>query len=131
MIDYTYKNVNPKHKTCDCSTRALVSTLDIPYDEALKLQTAESLKCYYAPQSKQLMERLLKKFGYVKMKQPRKNDKTKYKVYEMDEILTNKQMRAGVLITVAGHYTCIKNGTVIDIWDCRDKTVGNYYVKAE
>lgn len=67
MIKFMEVNVNPKkRKTGDCSTRALVGTLGISYDEALKLQFEESLKCYYAPTSKQVMERVLKRFGYVK-----------------------------------------------------------------
>lgn len=130
MIKYIEKNVNPKgRKTGDCSTRALVGTLGITYDEALKLQTEISLKTYYDPTSKQVMERVLAKFGYVKMPQPRKSDNTKYIVSEMDAILTKKEMEEGVLVTVANHHTCITGGHIQDIWDCGYKTVGNYYVK--
>ena len=130
MIKYIEKNVNPKgRKTGDCSTRALVGTLGIAYDEALKLQTEISLKTYYDPTSKQVMEKVLAKFGYVKKAQPRKYDNTKYTIAEMDEILTKKEMEEGVLVTVANHHTCITGGYVQDIWDCRYKTVGNYYVK--
>ena len=75
------------------------------------------------------MERVLKRFGYVKMKQPRKADNTKYQVCEMDKILTPKQMEQGVLITIANHHTCIVRGVVCDLWDCRYNSVGNYYVK--
>ena len=132
MIKYREKNVNPKgRKTGDCSTRALVGTLGIKYDEALTLQMKWSLKKYYDPTSKQVMELVLKEFGYIKMKQPRKTDGKKYTVAEMDQILTEKQMQEGVLITVANHHTCITDGTVQDIWDCRNKTVGNYYIKGE
>jgi hypothetical protein len=130
MIGYFEKNVNPKgRRTGDCSTRALVGTLGISYDAALKLQTEISLKTYYDPTSKQVMEKVLEKFGYVKMKQPRKCDNTKYTVSEMDEILTKKQMQEGVLVTVANHHTCITGGRIQDIWNCGYKTVGNYYIK--
>lgn len=130
MVRYIEKNVNPKNrKTGDCSTRALVGTLGITYDEALKLQMKWALKTYYDATSKQVMEKVLGEFGYVKMKQPRKPDGKKYQVREMDKLLTPKQMNEGVLITVANHHTCITNGKVQDIWDCRDYTVGNYYVK--
>ena len=130
MIGYFEKNVNPKgRKTGDCSTRALVGTLGISYDEALKLQTEISLKTYYDPTSKQVMEKVLEKFGYVKMKQPRKDDNTKYTVSEMDKILTKREMQEGVLVTVANHHTCITGGRIQDIWNCGYMTVGNYYVK--
>lgn len=130
MIHFFKYNVNPKGRnTGDCSTRALVGTLGISYDEALKLQMKWSLKTYYDPTSKQVMEKVLQEFGYIKMKQPRKPDGKKYTVMEMDEILTGKQMQEGVLVTVANHHTCITDGYVQDSWDCRYKSVGNYYVK--
>lgn len=131
MIKYFEFNVNPKNrKTGDCSTRALVGTLKISYEEALQLQMKWSLKTYYDPTSKQVMEKVLNEFGYIKMKQPRKWDGTKYAVREMDQLLSEKQMQEGVLITVANHHTCITGGVIQDIWDCGNKSVGNYYIKS-
>lgn len=132
MINYVFQNVNPKNRrTGDCSTRALVGTLGITYDEALKLQMEVALKTYYDPTSKQVMEKVLERFGYIKMKQPRKADGKKYRVCELDEILTPQQMKDGVLVTVANHHTCIRGGAIFDIWNCGYKSVGNYYVKAK
>ena len=131
MLNYTNFNVNPKgRKTGDCSTRALTSVLGISYEECLKLQVEEALKCYYDVTSKQVMERVLKKFGYVKMKQPLKADGTKYTVGELDKITSAKERAYGILVTVANHHTAVKDFSIIDIWDCRGKSVGNYYVKA-
>jgi hypothetical protein len=130
MLEYIYYNVNPKNrKTGDCSTRALVGTLGISYDEALQRQFKWASKTYYDATSKQVMEKVLSEFGYVKMKQPRKDDGTKYCVGEMNQLLTEKQLQEGVLVTVANHHTCITEGYVQDIWDCRLMCVGNYYVK--
>ena len=99
------------------------------YEEALRLQVEVALKTYYDPTSKQVMEKVLEKFGYVKMKQPRKWDNSKYEVRELDEILSAKDMKQGVLVTVANHHTCIVDGHIQDIWDCGEMSVGNYYVK--
>lgn len=130
MINFEKVNVNPKgRKTGDCSTRAIANTLTISWEEALELQVEEALKSKYDPTSKQVVEKVLDRFGYVKMKQPRKPDGKKYKVYEMDNILSPTQMREGVLVTVANHHTCIKEGTIQDTWDCGRKSVGNYYVR--
>lgn len=130
MIPYRHVNANPKHrKTGDCSTRALVGTLGISYVEALKLQCEVAINSCYGITDKQTMERILKKFGYVKMKQPRKPDNTKYLVKELDQILSSKEIYEGVFVTIAGHHTCIKEGYIQDIWNCGDKSVGNYYVK--
>ncbi len=132
MLIYLEKNVNPKKRiTGDCSTRALVSCLKISYDEALKLQTEESLKCYYDPTSKQVMERVLKKFGYIKMKMPKKPNGKRYKVCELDEIIPTNIRNEGVLVTVANHHTCIRGCAIIDIWDCSFKSVCNYYIKCK
>ena len=118
MLLYREKNVNPKkRRTGDCSTRALVGTLGISYEEALKLQMKWSLKTYYDPTSKQVMEKVLQEFGYVKMKQPRKADGKKYTVAELDEIIPADIRNKGVLVTVAGHHTCIIGMCVQDIWD--------------
>lgn len=130
MLSYKELNVNPKHrKTGDCSTRALAGTLGIGYHEALRLQYEAADKTCYGITDKQVMEYVLKQFGYVKMKQPRKPDGTKYTVGELDEVIPKRWFQAGVLVTVANHHTCIVNSVVQDIWDCRNKSVGNYYVK--
>jgi len=130
MLEYVKFNVNPKErKTGDCAVRALVGTLGITYEEAIDKCAYWAKKKCYGITNKQIMELVLKEYGYVKMKQPRKADNTKYTVGEMDKILTDKQMEEGVFITIANHHTCITNGVVQDIWDCRYKSVGNYYVK--
>lgn len=130
MLEYVKFNVNPKgRKTGDCGVRALVGTLGIAYEEAIDKCAYWAKKKCYGITDKQIMELVLKEYGYVKMKQPRKVDNTKYTVGEMDKILTNKQMKEGVFITIANHHTCITDGVVQDIWDCRYKSVGNYYVK--
>lgn len=132
MINYNKKNVNPKNrKVGDCSTRALVGTLNIEYDEALDLQCEIAKKTCYGITDKQVMEGVLEKFDYIKMKQPRKENGKKYTVGEMDQVLTQKQMQEGVFITIANHHTCIVKGELQDIWDCRKKSVGNYYVRGE
>lgn len=130
MLDFKEVNVNPKNRcTGDCSTRALVGTLGISYEEALKQQCEEAIKSYYGITDKQVMERIVKKFGYIKMKQPKKANGKKYTVGEMDELLTEEQLKNGVLVTIANHHTCIRFHAVQDTWDCRDKCVCNYYVK--
>jgi hypothetical protein len=132
MLKYLERNVNPKNrKTGDCSTRALVSVLNISYEDCLKLQMEESLKCYYDPTSKQVMERVLKRFGYIKMSQPKKSDNSKYEVRELDQIINKNILTKGVLVTVANHHTAIVGNQIIDIWNCGRKCVGNYYIKID
>ena len=132
MIKYEECNCNPKkRKTGDCTVRALVGTLGIDYEEAINRCAYYAKKDYYGITDKQTVESVLKDYGYVKMKQPRKPDGKKYQVREMDVILTEKQMQEGVFVSVANHHTCIVKGRIQDIWDCGRKTVGNYYVRKE
>lgn len=130
MLKFKNVNVNPKgRKTGDCSTRAIVGLLGISYDEALDLQLEEVKKCYYDFTSHQVMEKVLAKFGYVKMKQPRKKDNTKYEVREANKFLTAKQLKDGVIVNVAHHYVVIRDDYYQDIWDSGRKCIGNYYIK--
>ena len=130
MLEYKCINVNPKNrKTGDCSTRALCGTLTITYEEALDLQCQVAKQTYYGLTNKEVTGGVLEKFGYVKMKQPRKANGKKYEVRELDQILTKQQMDEGVFVTVANHDTCIKDGYIQDIWNCGRKCVGNYWVR--
>lgn len=130
MIRLDRYNENPKgRKTGDCVTRALTTVCEIPYVDALRLQFETASKRFFGICDKGTYEPILKQFGFIKMAQPRKADNTKYTVGELDDILTDRQMEKGVFIRIAGHCTCIKNGVLVDTWDCRDYTVGNYYVK--
>lgn len=130
MLNYLQKNVNPKNrKTGDCSTRAIAELLNISWNEALTLQFEMAIKTKYDITSREVMERVLLKFGFYKVKQPRKFDRTKYKVKEMDDVLSKSERQNGVIVNVAHHYVCIKENNYIDTWDSGRKTVGNYYTK--
>lgn len=130
MLNYTYYNANPKNrKTGDCSTRALVGVLGITYEQALREQMEESLRCYYDPTSKQVMERVLKRYGWIKMPQPKKADGTKYTVAELDKVVSTRSLENGVLVTVANHHLAVKGDSVLDTWDSRRKCIGNYYIR--
>lgn len=103
--------------------------MGISYDEALKRQCYWAIKTCYGITDKQIMERILKEEGWIKMKQPRRSDGSKYTVGELDEIITPRVRGRGVLVTVANHHTCIIDDHVQDTWDCRNKCVGNYYIR--
>lgn len=131
MLTFHKFNLNPRgRRTGDCSTRALAAVTGLPYDECLKRQMEESLRSYYDPTSKQVMEKVLEELGWHKLKQPKKRDGSKYKVKELDQLIRPEYLAEGVLVTVANHHTAVKNTLIIDTWDCGDKCVGNYYVKS-
>jgi len=130
MLRFNQLNMNPKgRKTGDCSTRAISYALGITWDEALRLQFEESLKTKYDPSSRQVTERILAKYGFVKMKQPRKLDNTKYVVKEFDKVLSSNARKNRIVCNVANHYVVVDGDHYVDTWDSGYKTVGNYYMK--
>lgn len=130
MLTYYNYNENPKkRKTGDCSTRALAHCLGISWDEALKLQYEMALKTKYDVTSREVMEKVLAKYGYIKMKQPKRLSGTKYKVKELDAVIDRKTRDKGVVVNVRKHYVCIKGDEYVDIWDSGSHKVGNYYMK--
>lgn len=130
MLKFNKVNVNPKgHRTGDCSTRAIVSVLGITYEQALKEQCEMAIKYCYGITCKETTDKVLEKYGWVKMKQPKKPNGKKYLVGEIDLVATTQELKNGVLISMANHNTCAKDEDIIDIWDCRNKTIGNYWIK--
>lgn len=130
MLEFVNVNVNPKRrKTGDCSTRALANILNISYEQALKDQCEAAIKTCYGITCKETIDYVMKKYGWEKQKQPRKWDNTKYKVNEMDEVLSTEEMETGALVLIANHWTIVRDYYIEDIWDCGRKSVGNYWIK--
>ena len=125
MTQFIQYNCNPKgRKTGDCSTRALATILNISYEKALQEQCDTAIKYCYGLTSKETIEKIMAKYGWTKMKQPRKDNGKKYLVGEI-----NKLTSENALILMANHFSVMCGGAILDIWDCRDKTIGNYWVK--
>lgn len=129
MIKYLEKNVNPKNKkTTDCVIRALTEATGKPYFEVLDELVTLVKKTGWFMNEKRLEDKFLEQNGFVKMKQPKKFDNTKYQIGEIDRVVGNIKSKT-VIVRCAHHLTCVKEGTLVDIWDCRYKTINNYYIK--
>lgn len=130
MLHFKNFNINPKNrKTGDCSTRAIAYALGITWEEALKLQYEEALKSKYDITSRQVMEKVLNKFGYIKMRQPKTPENFKYTIYSMDKVLSKNQRSTKVVCNVANHYVVIDGDNYVDTWNSGCKCCGNYYIK--
>lgn len=113
MARYRYLNLNPNGtKEEDCVTRAITFATGLPYKEVSKKLwlTADLYEC----------DRLCK-FCYSNFI----NHVLKYKEVNCDKLtigeFANKHPYGTYLIRIEGHLTCIKDGIVYDIWDCRDE----------
>lgn len=125
---FKYHNQNPNQiHTTDCVFRALSLAMDKPwetvYDELCEL----GRKMRMPPNQKQVFIKYLIQNGWVKKKQPKKEDGKKYTGGEM----ASKVKRSRVIIASIGcnHISVIKEKQVWDIWDCSSRCVGMYFEK--
>lgn len=125
---FNYYNANPKNRiTSDCVIRALAVFLAKDYYTVYKELYDTSIKTGYMVNDKKNYEKYLKDQGIEKRKQPRQADNTKYTGKEFIRDLTKANQR--YFISIGGHHvTAIKNRQINDIWDCSNKSVGNYWV---
>lgn len=126
MISYRKENVNFKNKkTSDCVIRALSKASGKEYKQVAQELFDLYMKHGYMINDKHTYEKWLENNGFVKHKQPRKRDNTKYLVGEINELI---RLSENAVISCANHLTCVCNDELVDSWDCRRKTIGNYYV---
>ena len=138
---FTYVNVNPKNKiTSDCVIRALATAMNKTWDEVLTDLYKYSMKYKQMLNCPQLYTKYLKDQGWIKLKQPRKFDNTKYTGREFCE-----ELREGttfnidghdvtewtnIIAHIGGHHTiAIIDGKINDIWDSSLGCIGNIWIK--
>lgn len=134
MVGFEKRNVNPKNrKTSDCVIRAITAASGKKYETVYKDLIDISFKTGYMIDEKRVYEKLLENYGFVKHKQPRKWDGTKFTIGEIDELIDGVMVDGydigSVVISCANHLTAVIDGKVIDLWDCRRKCISNYYTK--
>lgn len=129
MIEFYKANNNIKNKkTTDCVVRALAGASGKDYKVVAQELFDIYIKTGYHICDKHCYEKWLEQNGFVKMKQPRKLNNTKYLVGEIDELISSEEV---AVISLAGHLTYVEDDTIFDLWDCRRKTISNYYLKAK
>lgn len=123
---FKFYNANPKgRKTTDCVVRSLCTALDQTYEETVRELTEFWLATGYHAGDDKCYGKYLESKGWVKNKQPRKPDNTKYTGREFVKIFK------GVCFAHIGgnHTVCIKDGKVLDTWDSTEGCIGNYWTK--
>lgn len=135
---FHFYNANPKNRvtTGDCVYRAVSTALDIPWEQAVMELAQSAVETGYSPASRENVDRYLKKFGWKKCKQPKREDGTKYTA---DEFCSSMQFILGryrelkdsrIVASVGGHHiAAIVNAQVYDTWNSTDGCIGNYWIK--
>ena len=137
---FFYYNANPKGRiTGDCSIRARCTALEEDYNKTLKDAVEIQLTTGYSLASKEATDRHMESLGWVKHKQPRKSNNTKYTGTEFCKWLDNNWDGGNVLAHIGGHHiVCIKRVShwdgdyrykVVDIWDSTGGCIGNWWAK--
>lgn len=127
-IEFKEFNANPKNrKTCDCVVRALTIATGMTYKDVYTELFNISLESGYMLNEKRVEDEFMKRHGFIKLKQPRKFDNTKYTI---NEILCISHAPI-IVIRCAHHLTVVKDGVLIDTWNCGYKTINNYYIKGK
>ena len=121
---FKYYNANPKNKhTGDCTIRAICTALEQPYEQTVKELVELWLKTGYEMTDSRCFNKYLELKGWIKNRQPRKADNTKYTGKEFVKIF-----KGTCVANIGGNHTvCIKNGKILDIWDSTNGCIGNYW----
>jgi len=129
---YQYKNVNPKNKiTSDCVFRAISNATGIDYGEVVVDMAYLQAETGYDSGENRLIDMYLSKRGWVKMKQPRKFDNTKFTGKEFIDNFCHNERHKRVIISIgSGHLSSIVNGKFEDIWNCSSGKVGVYWIRS-
>lgn len=139
-------NINPKGiKTGDCVIRAIAYATEQNWDTIYKALCELGLKMKRLPNDKKVFHKYLDNLGWVKHKQPKEVDyengfglkKKKYTIEELMQRIEIEHQRLGVgkvIVSMPRHLTCIEpqdnwKYEIVDIWDCSNKKVGNYWTK--
>ena len=141
---FIYYNANPKHRmTCDCWTRAVCTGLGEDYNGVLKEMCDVQLKTGYEMSSDKAVDMYLASKGWVKHKQLRRDDNTKYTGSDFCHWLSinYKDGELGnVICNIGGHHMVAIRPTnhgdghncrykVHDTWDSTGGCVGVWWTK--
>lgn len=123
---FHYHNQNPKGRiTGDCTFRAVSYATGKEYEQVVKDYYNLVIETGY--DDEKTVEVLLKKYGWMKCKQPRKSNNTKYTVKDFVKAFNE----GTYIIQMVHHLSVVQDGKNIDIWDCvkYGGCVGNYFVE--
>lgn len=122
---FRFYNANPKNRiTDDCIFRAIAYAAEIEWEDVVRMYYDTVIETKY--DGDQAVDRLLSKLGWVKHKQPRKPDNTKYTGKEFCESYAHEDIR--YIANIGGHHmVAIVGRQVCDTWDSTDGCIGNYW----
>lgn len=137
---FFFYNCNPKNKyTTDCVIRAISLVTQLPYEQVLIDLARMQVETGYDMSEEKCYGKYLSGKGFVKQRQPRKWDNTKYTGKEwckhISKTLEFMNCKSDRMIAhIGGHHivALLRMGDcwkVVDTWDSTWGCIGNYWVK--
>lgn len=139
---FHYHNANPKNKiTTDCVVRAISTALNKPYNEVVMEMAQMYCETGYHTGENKLIDRYMKKHGWVCLKQPKKDDGTKYTGREFCRTVTHPIYCEDLNIPISfelnrilanigsHHVVAIIAGQIWDTWNSTSGAIGKIWVK--
>lgn len=137
---FRFYNANPKGRiTGDCRIRAICTATNTDYNQVVMDLAKVQCETGYDQCTGQGIDILMKRYGWVKQKQPRKANGKKYTGEEFCKLLNKEQTEyEGIVANIGGHHEVAimpthldrtENWKVFDIWDSTDGCIGNYWIK--
>ena len=128
MLEFGKYNANPKgKKTGDCVVRALSVAMNKDYEVVMRDLFELGLKKGFTFNDQRTYEAYLLEHGWIKVPQPRKKDKSWYRISDLDQFVSNWQT---TIVTTTGHVAAKVGNVIVDTFDCRQKFIGNYFINS-
>ena len=125
---FHWYNANPHNKLSDdCVVRAICTALSQSWEQTVRELTEIGIKYGYMCDDVKCYEKYLAQKGWIKHKQPKKADGTKY---TGKEFCMNCSTNKNYIAHIGGHHiVAIIEGQVWDIWNSTGGCIGNYWTK--
>ena len=128
--------------TEDCVVRAITTVLNQPYEQTIRELAEMTIKTGYMLNGNKGIDKYMQSKGWIKCKQPRKEDGTKYTgkefcrtlmhpIYSEELRLTDVDFEVNrILANISGHHTiAIVGGQIYDTWNSSEGSIGIVWVK--
>ena len=109
-----------KDRTSDCVVRAIAHALEQDYNETFQDLLKLSSELLEMPNSRKCFELYLEEKGWIKNKPMRNSKKRKLRVFEYPKNGT-------YIVHTSKHLTCVKDGVLLDTWNCQKWCANSYY----
>lgn len=128
---FHFYNANPKSKFGgDCVIRAISTALNQSWEDTVREMTEVGITIGYVVNDTHTIEAYLKQKGWIKQKQPKRANGTKYTGSEFCKMQKSKGNTQTFIANIgSGHIVAIVNNKVYDIWNSSHRCLGNYWVK--